>query len=147
VERGRPFVEHRAELVVREERTVELERPRPAQGIELRFLSAGALDRAGPVFDIAIGGPLLDGRRDAVALEDELDAELRGSVVKIAPALAPDLRAGRPPAVRACREELHGLREARLARAVPPHDKRQTVPGRDLERRGSADAAKALNGD
>src|SRR4030081_516063 len=67
--------------------------------------------------------------------------------MKIAPALTPHFRTRRPAAVGTRGEQLHSLREAGLARAVPPDDKRQTVSGRELERRGGANAAKALNRD
>src|SRR6266508_2402604 len=61
--------------------------------------------------------------------------------------LRPDRRALRPAAVVTGQQDLGGLGEARLARAVAPHYQSQPGAGLQRQRGRLADAAEALHSD
>ncbi len=142
----RTVLEHRAELVVGEEGTVGRERLFPSELRQGRAL--GVVDDARfAVVEVLVGAPCAAHDIGTGLSIDEktcLEARsLRG--MEVAPALAPNLRAPRAPAlVVACEQKLKGLSEARLSRSVTADDQGQARSGRERELRSRTDSPKPL---
>jgi hypothetical protein len=148
-ELGRAFLEHRAELVVGEKRTVGRERLLPAElidGADLAVLG----DRGPTYFEGIASIPCSSGDQGSLASVDE-QARLnrcRLRLMQVAPAFFPDLAASRAPSLVVSREQqLEGFGEARLARSVSSYDEGESGARREWELGFRSDAAEALDRD
>jgi hypothetical protein len=125
-------LEQPAQLRVRQERPVDLQRPLPAERVYGLLGLPGQLGVAGRAGQVVARLPDPgDLRRPGLPVDSELHDDARiVTVVQVPPAVPPHRGPAGPALVVAGQRELDGLGEARLARAVPAGDDRQPRPGR-----------------
>ena len=146
VERGER-VEHRRQLGVGEERAERGQR-RGSQPCSASTAAAPARPARVVVGDAV--GPLLrerDGSPASLRARAPPASRVGPVVVQALPRLRPRLRALLPALQRAGHQQLEPLRERRLAAAVAADDDGQAGARLELQRRGRADPAEALDGD